>query len=101
LLTTRFCKERPVIVEGMEPPNPEFLISVRLFIFVKDEKRLSGRADMAVDSRCRVDIADRFVKDVGSDPPGMAPLPITWKVCRSWRLPTWLGMDAGTAGKVN
>ena len=54
-------------VQGRAPPNAEFLISVRLFP-VNDEKRLFGRAIMAVDSRCRVVIYVRFTKEVGSDP---------------------------------
>jgi len=40
-------------------------------------KRLSGRAEIAVDSRCKVVMAVKFVKDAGSDPAGKALLPMT------------------------
>lgn len=45
-----------------------FLISVRVVTLVNAEKRLSGRADNEVDSKCRVDKDDQDVNESGNGP---------------------------------
>lgn len=103
---------------GREFPISLFLINVSVVTLSSEEKKLSGRLAIAVDSRCKVDKDTQDVKESGNGPsnikrgqrsvisrlefisPGEAELPMTVRLCKPDRAPNSSGSKEGTPGKV-
>jgi len=99
-LMIKFCRDRLFKLEGKLLPIALFLMSSRVVTLLSAVKMVSGMLVIAVDSKCKVDNTDRDVIDVGREPAGITPLPITCNPCKPVNTPTSFGNVAGTAGNV-
>lgn len=89
------------MLDGKPPPKFAFFTSVSDVTLDSEENRLSGSAPNPVDSRCKVVIDVKLLKEEGNDPPGVAPFPMISRFCNPVKSPSSFGIAAGTAGKVS
>ena len=89
------------MLDGQFGPICPLFTSASVVTDLRDSKRASGSAVMAVDSRWTLDSVVKLLKDIGRAPAGTALLPMICKVWSPFRLPISFGIDDGTPGNVN